>query len=268
MRSAPSCLLLHSVTDWRPGINALKDKLAITAYEVVEEPMTLRVGERNRAWIEALPDRFAYRCLPLTMANQVGWELLNPVAFTACWNGNDGLDATEIRFHGESSPLVGSHFGHGILTFTPGYLFRTTKTHNLWVKGPANHPKDAIAPLEGIIETDWAPLTFTMNWQLTRQQHEVTFEQDEPVCSIFPFPRHYAGKFEAVRQPLGTDRKLYQQYVDWRNDRQAFNEKLKVAGSEAQRERWQRKYMMGRDMEGRTFDDHETKLRMNEFKRR
>lgn len=246
----------------------MKDKLAITAYEVVEEPMTLRVGERNRDWIEALPERFAYRCLPLTMANQTGWELLNPVAFTARWNGKDGLDAIKIRFHGESSPLVGSHFGHGVLTFAPGYLFRTTKAHNLWVKGPANRPKDGIAPLEGMIETDWAPFTFTMNWQFTRHRHKVTFEQGEPVCTIFPYPRHYARKFEAVRQPLGADRKLYQQYVDWRNDRLVFNEKLKEAGSDAQKERWQRKYMMGRDMEDRTFAGHETKLHMQEFKRR
>lgn len=249
-------------------MHALKDKLAITAYEVVEQPMKVRVGERNRDWIEAMPERFAYRCLPLTMANQVGWELLNPVAFTARWNGKNGLDAIDIRFHSESSPLVGSHFGHGVLTFTLGYLFRTTKAHNLWVKGPANRPKDGIAPLEGIIETDWAPFTFTMNWQFTRDRHQVTFVQDEPVCTIFPYPRHYAGKFEAVRQPIGSDRKLYQQYVDWRNDRLAFNENLKVPGSDAQKEGWQRKYMKGHDMEGRTFAGHETKLRMQEFKRR
>ncbi len=246
----------------------MKDKLTITAYEVVEKPMTLRAGERNRDWVEALPERFAYRCLPLTMANQTGWELLNPVAFTARWNGKNGLDAIDIRFHGEPSALVGSHFGHGVLTFSPGYLFRTTKSHNLWVKGPANRPKDGIAPLEGIIETDWAPFTFTMNWQFTRSRHKVTFEPDEHVATIFPYPRHYARKFDAVRQPLGTDRKLYQQYVDWRNDRLAFNEKLKEAGSDAQKERWQRKYMTGRDMEGRTFAGHETKLHMQEFKRR
>lgn len=246
----------------------MKDKLAITAYDVVDEPMTLRVGERSRDWIEALPERFAYRCLPLTMANQTGWELLNPVAFTARWNGKNGLDAIDIRFHGESSTLVGSHFGHGVLTFTLGYLFRTTKAHNLWVKGPANRPKDGIAPLEGIVETDWAPFTFTMNWQFTRRRHKVTFEQDEPVCTILPYPRHYARKFEAERQRLGENRKLYQEYVDWRNDRLEFNEKLKEAGSDAQKERWQRKYMMGRDMEGRTFAGHETKLHMQEFKRR
>ena len=37
------------------------------------------------------------------------------------------------------------------------------------VTGPFNQPKDAIQPLTAIVETDWAPFTFTMNWKFTRR---------------------------------------------------------------------------------------------------
>ena len=245
----------------------MKDKLQITAYEVVEEPMPLRTAERSRDWIEALPERFAYRCLPLAMANQAGWEILNQTPFTARWNGREGLDAISIKFDGEPNPLVGSHFGHGVLTFSLGYLFRTTKSHNLWVKGPANLPKDGIAPLEGLIETDWAPFTFTMNWHFTRKRHKVRFEADEPVATVLPYPRHYARKFDATLKNLNENPKLYQQYVDWRDDRLAFNEALQKEGSEAQKAGWQRTYMKGQDQAGKTFAGHETKIQMKAFKR-
>ena len=245
----------------------MKDKLQITAWEVVEEPMDLRTAERARDWIEALPERFAYRCLPLAIANQVGWEILNPLPFTARWNGKDGLDAISIKFDGESSDLVGSHFGHGVLTFSFGYLFRTTKSHNLWVKGPANRPKDGIAALEGIIETDWAPFTFTMNWQFTRKRHKVRFEAGEPIATIIPYPRHYPRKFDAVRKNLNENPKLYKQYVDWRESRIAFNEELRKTGSEAQKKGWQRTYMKGESQTGETFAGHETKIQMKDFRR-
>jgi hypothetical protein len=246
----------------------MRDDLEITAYEVIERPMPLRTAERARDWMEALPERFAYRCLPLAMANQVGWELLNPVDFTARWNGRAGLDAIGIRFHGEPVPLVGSHFGNGVLTFTPGYLFRTTKAHNLWIKGPANRPKDGIAPLEGIIETDWAPFTFTMNWQFTRKRLKVTFEKDEPIACLLPYPRHYAGKFEPVLKNINDNAKLYEQYAGWREERLRFNEALKQTGSEAQKQGWQRSYMKGEDTSGQTFAGHQTKVLMKDFKRR
>ena len=246
----------------------MKDKLKVTAFEVVENAMPIRAAQRRRVWIDDMPERFAYRCLPLAMANQIGWEILNPAAFTASWNGRDGLDAIKIKFHDEPTELVGSHFGHGILTFSMGYLFRTTKAHNLWVKGPANEPKDGIAPLEGLIETDWAPFTFTMNWQFTRKRQKVTFEVDEPVCCVFPYPRHYAAKFDAELKNINQDPKLYQQYVSWRDDRLAFNEALKVEGSDAQKQGWQRTYMKGEDQKGGTFAGHQTKVQMRDFKRR
>lgn len=245
----------------------MKDKLQITAYEVIEQPLSMRTAQRGRDWIDDLPERFAYRCLPLAIANQIGWEILNPVAFTASWNGKDGLDAIRFRFHGERSELIGSHFGHGVLTFTPGYLFRTTKSHNLYVKGPANRPKDGIAALEGLIETDWAPFSFTMNWQFTRKRHKVTFEEGEPICTIMPYPRHYARKFEPAVKNLNENPKLYQQYVDWRDERLRFNEELKVAGSAAAKEGWQRTYMKGLDQAGNTFAGHQTKVQMKDFKR-
>lgn len=246
----------------------MKDKLQITAYEVIENPMPIRTAQRPRDWIDALPERFAYRCLPLAMANQVGWEIQNPVAFTARWNGKDGLDAVSIQFHGEPSPLVGSHFGHGVLTFTLGYLFRTTKSHNLYVKGPANRPKDGIAPLEGLIETDWAPFTFTMNWQFTRKRHKVTFDAGEPVCCVLPYPRHYARKFDAELRDLNENATLYQQYVQWRDDRLRFNEELQQQGSAAAKEGWQRTYMKGQDTAGNTFAGHQTKVQMKDFRRK
>lgn len=245
----------------------MKDKLEITAYEVVERPMQIRTADRRREWIDALPERFGYRCLPLAIANQIGWEMLNPAAFTARWNGKDGLDAISIKFDNETSDLVGSHFGHGVLTFSLGYLFRTTKAHNLWVKGPANSPKDGIAPLEGIIETDWAPFTFTMNWQFTRKRNKVRFEKDEPVATVVPYPRHYLAKYQPTLKNLNENPKLYHQYVQWREDRIKFNEDLKKAGSEAQEQGWQRTYMKGEDNVGQVFAGHETKLRIQDFKR-
>ena len=244
----------------------MKDKLEIVAYEVIESPMAIRACDRRRDWMDETPSRFAYRCLPLAFANQIGWEILCPVGFSARWNGREGLDAIRIKFDDQPSDLIGSHFGSGVLTFTLGYLFRTTKAHNLWVKGPTNQHKDGIAPLEGVIETDWMPFTFTMNWRFTRRRQKVRFERDEPICTILPYPRHYIGKFEPRRRNLNENAKLYGQYTKWREDRMAFNEDLKDQDSEAAKAGWQRSYMKGEDLEGNVFSGHQTKIRVREFK--
>ncbi len=87
------------------------------------------------------------------------------------------------------------------------------------------------------------------------------------VATIVPYPRHYPRKFEADLKNLNENPKLYQQYIDWRNDRLAFNEQLQKEGSEAQKEGWQRTYMKGQDQSGNVFAGHETKIQMKDFKR-
>jgi Family of unknown function (DUF6065) len=96
-------------------------------------------------------------------------------------------------------PSAISHFAHGILTFHLPCLFRTEAGYDLMVHGPINRPKDGIAPLSGVIETDWAPYSFTMNWIFTRPGTQVSFAQGEPFCHVFPVKR---GELEAIEPQL------------------------------------------------------------------
>ena len=92
--------------------------------------------------------------------------------------------------------------------------------------------------------------------------------KDEPIATVFPYPRHYLGKFEPVLKNLNEDAKLYDQYVKWRESRLQFNEELQQPGSEAAKKGWQRTYMKGEDTSGDTFAGHETKLRIRDFERK
>src|SRR5688500_18057032 len=101
--------------------------MRLTAYPTASHPAVLRPGSTRRRWMDDSPHRFAYRCLPLTMANQCGWELLCPCTFEAVWNGLGATDAiTVIRLDDNGGAPAESHFGQGVLTFHSGYLFRTS----------------------------------------------------------------------------------------------------------------------------------------------
>src|SRR5262245_14688488 len=74
----------------------------------------------ERDWMTATPQRFAYRCLPLTIVNQTGWWIKNPVGFTATWSGRNEPGAMEFRFDAASqlwSQWINNQFGQGIITW-------------------------------------------------------------------------------------------------------------------------------------------------------
>lgn len=239
--------------------------LQLTAYRVSEDALEMSKGDQRRDWMDALPDRFAYRCLPLLIANQAGWDLLSPTGFSVRWSGKPELDSIKFKWDEEETHAAASHFGSGVLTFIPGYLFRTSKDHNIWVKGPPNMPKDGIVPLEGIVETDWAPFTFTMNWKITRPKTWIRFEKGEPICRIVPFPRHYLESFQPRTQDLGSDKRLANQYMQWRESRSQFIEDLNAREESAVEEGWQRTYVRGENMQGVRMKDHQTKLQLRDF---
>lgn len=73
------------------------------------------------------PEAFAYRCLPLNIANAHGWEILSPCGFEARWNGGPAVEDVAIRLDPGTRPdhAPVALFGQGLLTFHVEGLFKT-----------------------------------------------------------------------------------------------------------------------------------------------
>ncbi len=240
--------------------------MKLICYPIQGEAPLMRPAPATRTWMDETPQSFAYRCLPLNIANAHGWELLCPSGFSAVWNGETHTNAiTIIPDPGTTAPAI-SHFGSGVLTFHVHALFRTEPGWSLMAQGPVNSPKDAIAPLSGVIETDWAPYTFTMNWKFTGANRPVRFEKNEPFCHIFPVQRRFLEGVEPEIRALSENPELQQRYNDWASGRQRFNSDLMQPGSAAQAEKWQKSYYLGLNPDGSAGDpDHLIKLRAPGF---
>lgn len=263
------------------------------AYELHQaDDMRLTAAPLDRTWMDAAPQRAPYRCLPLVIANQAGWFVPCPAAFTAFWDGGLGKENLQISFDPLAEPTtlsnlfapivvsadqtnptiqgdmrITSHFGNGVITFSIPYLFRTPPGINLWVKGPSNYFKDGVQPLEGVVETDWLSATFTMNWKVTRPHHPVRFSRGEPICMIVPVPRGLAEQLEPVYVPLDENPEIARDYREWEKSRSTFNADLARFQPDAVKRGWQRDYMQGRSIRGQEAEQHQTRLHLREFRR-
>lgn len=208
-----------------------KDK-SITKWLITQaEGKTLykvELPSRRRDWMD-VNNGHAYKCLPLSVANGFGWEIKNPIKFDAVWSGSIGHEnAIVFTFYPETNEekifvdtkQISSHFGNGIITFSSlNFILRTTEGHNVFIKGPTNHFKHGAHALEAVIEADWLPYTFTLNWKITKPHVKVTFEKDEPIACIFPYPRNYLESFEAIEQADTIDSELDKQQRMWQKKR-------------------------------------------------
>ena len=122
--------------------------MELTCYVYEGWDTRIRPSSPKRAWMEQSSDRFAYRCLPLAIANAHGWEILSPCGFEARWRGGPNVEDVEVRLDPGADPKTApaALFGQGTISFHAGGLFRTPPGWNLWITGPPTSRRTGSPP--------------------------------------------------------------------------------------------------------------------------
>src|SRR5256714_15668359 len=107
----------------------------VIAYQIHEDDTApITPARRERKWMEEAEKKAPYRCLPLVVANQYGWEILSTHHFRAIWDGTSRPDGLSVEnLSGDGVLFASFHFGAGVLTFGIPFPFQTPEGWNLMV---------------------------------------------------------------------------------------------------------------------------------------
>jgi hypothetical protein len=237
--------------------------MKITLYKVEENPLEVRPGIKKRQWMDDTVDSYAYRCLPLTIANCTGWDFLAPCDFIIHWNGSDHKDGLTIEYYDDTQRFADSSFGYGIATFHTGYLVRTSEGVDTYVTGPPNTFYDYMAPCSGVVETYWLPFTFTMNWKLY-YPGSYHFNKGDSLAFIFPIQHEF--NIETEIKDISENKKLEEDFNVWSGERMQFietanrvdetQEKINNIDPDIPSSQWEKTYYTGHDRFGKKEKSH------------
>ena len=189
-----------------------------TIFPVV--PLTVK-----RKWMTDSFYKFAYKCLPLNIANQYGFAVLSPIDFDIDWQGGKRGGEVSINIDTEDSELADlfkSYFGEGTFTVHPDFFIRTPRGYSTYIRGIPNETKSGIKPLDAIVETDWLPFTFTYSFFLT-EPGVYSFKKGEPLFCFFPIKRNTVENFVIKEKQIeNADSKTKKSFKDYENSREAF----------------------------------------------
>lgn len=207
--------------------NINKAEFDLTAYAIVDDSAwVIEPAPAGRDWMDANHGH-ASKCLPITIANVAGWVIRSPVTFTATWQGGTHKGSTGFVFsdpYERFTSAITDHFGQGIITFNLPWLFKTSRPGvGLRVCGLPNDPRFNVTALEGYVETDWLPFTFTMNWKISKPGVPVTFAKGDPVCFITPATLDFVEAARPVVKRLDDDPEVAAAYREWDDLRRKFN---------------------------------------------
>lgn len=248
--------------------------LQLIAYQHdVDSGWTIEPAGVRREWMDATTGKFAYRCLPLSMANQLGWIVRAPGTFSAEWNGKSGVDALKLKFT-DSPPhyqkQVLSHFGHGIISFAMPWIFRTPPGVATLVRGPSNYWINGAHPLEGLVETDWITATVSMNYQVTVRNREVWFRKGEPLFMLVPMRLELIEEIQPVQRDIQMNPQLLKDAMEFNQKRRATlktNLDRSVTEGPDAAKAFELDYIRGQTAGGQKTEHHRSNLKLKQLQK-
>jgi len=192
----------------------------------------IKPAEIKRDWMSQDKQNIIYHCLPVTTASQTGWNILSPHELIVNWNGgkspkdlsiidvtSKSLDYENVKQWSESRTIAPafSHVAIGILTFSMPFIVETPPGWGLLITGPSNMWIDGIAPIEAIVETNWLPFTFAINWKITTPNKNIKIPLHFPIGRIIPFPLNLNEKTEIVMKNIEPE--LFGKYEQYARSR-------------------------------------------------
>jgi len=119
-------------------------------------------GQAHRDWWADDPQTrgHAQHCLPLLMANRLGYVVRSPGTFQVCWSGN-WKRLPQIEVLDDSGIIVDAHTGSGTFTVQPGFVVSTTDVDDFVMIRPIPNVRGAwFTAMEALIEAWWQPGEF------------------------------------------------------------------------------------------------------------
>ena len=244
----------------------------VKIYNIENYPLDIKPGVKKREWMDETPNGFAYRCLPLSMANMTGWDIYPREDFIISWDGQYNQSGLVIHHPDTQPEYVTSTFGSGIFTVHTGMLFKTEKEWDMLVTGSPNHPVSFASPLTGVVETWWNDFTFTMNWKLHTAGTYI-WPKGRPLCRVLPIPAEYDIVTEVI--DLKDDAEKQAAYQQWADDRTRIVEEIdqvystgvdgKTVKAGKPKTEWEKNYYTGKRKNGEMISGHKIKRTFPQF---
>lgn len=193
--------------------------------------MNVEPAKRRREWMNENPH--VYKCGPVTNCNSFGWDILTVEEHIIEWNGGVNVSDLVIK---EGETTSHNNFGHGVLTFVPGYTWHTPDGWSLYVTSVPNEPNDIFQTIDALIETDKLKYPFFPSVTL-KYPGTYTIPKNTAICRVFPIRTSEIIECEPIieKEPLE-----FLEYRLWQtNERNKFKS---ISGTLGTKKGWQKFY--------------------------
>jgi len=139
----------------------------------------------TRDWMDVTWEKHAYRCFPITLANQYGWGISFPEDISFIWDGTVNESAKHVTIT-KGQKYATSQRGSATVSFNTGIMLSTSPGIDMLSMPPANHFVRGVQAFTTIINTSFFHGQIPCALRVTEPNVEITIKAGTPVIAIIP----------------------------------------------------------------------------------
>jgi hypothetical protein len=173
-----------------------------------QHPPKIAQSRIKRDWMDETYNKHAYQCLPMTVANVYGWEIVMEEDLVVQWDGGNtppSILSGEVTSSGRVQAISSII---GMISINMGWVMNTEEGYNTWFSGSPNYFVDGAVALTATIPSYWWPDESQMNWKITKIGEPVTFKAGTPFCFFNIYDNSVLENVEIIESTLWDDSKL------------------------------------------------------------
>jgi hypothetical protein len=224
--------------------------LNIAVEKTQNSPIHIAPMSIKRDWMDATPEKHAYRCFPVTQANMVGWYLYSEKDIKFIWNGINDTSSENVEIiEGKEFSYTGR--GQSSVSFMTGLVFRTEPNISLLTINPVNYFNEDFETLSSLISTSFYDNDFPLAIKARSANKEIIIKSGQPLATILPI---------SITSLDNTSVEIYN-YQDPNNMRQAAHQAYGEAAQEVNKKgEWTDWYRDAVNEKGESLGAHEVKV--------
>lgn len=170
-------------------------------YEVPGPTAILEPLPVKRQWATDLPYPHAYKCFPVTLANQMGYGISFPDDIIFEWDGNKSVLPSSVRVTA-GHKWVYLDRGWGTVSFKTGLIFKTDEDVSMLSYPVPNLFVDGFQIFTTLISTSFFESPWQVAGQITRSKYKIVLPARTPVSAVMPISLGQLNDSIATKKPF------------------------------------------------------------------
>jgi hypothetical protein len=172
---------------------------SIHVHKEIDKSANIEQLQVKRLWMDETPNKHAYQCMPLSLANSLGWGISFPEDISFIWDGICDTTADHVKVISGNKYCFTSR-GNATISFNTYLTVVTEESVTTLVMPVPNEFNENSQCFTNLISTSFFKSSIPIAWRITKPNVEIIIPAGTPVATIVPISLGALQEFEVKIQ--------------------------------------------------------------------